>query len=221
MVLPLVIVSPWTLRNWVAFGELVPIRTGFGWNVYMGNPALGMTLRSESTPPTDTAPPWYASSALDAVKFLQQRDNERSLRQHAATLALLAVPAEYRVYNEAQRDAYYASVGAQWIIDHPLLAARFAIAKGTTFFFGWGALTTFATLLAMVGPLVHTRDPRAIGVTMLIVAYTVPYVLGVPFYYRYRAPIDPLVFILIGWVMARVNAWRAQGSATAVSYLGT
>jgi hypothetical protein len=203
--LPLAIISPWTMRNYTVFGEFVPIRTGFGWNLYMGNPALSMTLSTHASRSSVATAPWTGSSVGEIVDRVRQRDNERALRSHAMGLAVAAAPADYESRNEAQRDAYFESLARRWIIDHPMLATRFVFAKVRAFLFGWSWQATLLTLLAIAGVLVNWRDPRAVGLAMLVAVYAAPYALAVPFYYRYRAPIDPLLFILVGLLFARVN----------------
>lgn len=40
-----VIISPWTLRNYLTFGQFVPVRTGFGDIAAVGNPATAAAWR--------------------------------------------------------------------------------------------------------------------------------------------------------------------------------
>lgn len=194
-IMPLVIIAPWTVRNYVVFGELVPIRTGFGWTSYLGNVGLSMTLPDGVGYPGD--PPWSAASIRDAVDSLRLVRNERSLRQHLMVLTLTDAPRQYYSFNEAQRDRYFGSLARTWMGDHRLLMARFVLAKTRAFFFGWEWPVTAVTLLAIAGFVVHWRDARAGGLLVLIAAFAVPYSLAMPFYYRYRMPIEPLVFMLI------------------------
>jgi hypothetical protein len=142
-------------------------------------------------------PPWSAASIRDAVDSLRLVRNERSLRQHLMVLTLKDAPRQYYSFNEAQRDRYFGSLARTWMGDHRLLMARLVLAKTRAFFFGWEWPVTAVTLLAIAGFVVHWRDARAGGIVVLIAAYAVPYSLAMPFYYRYRMPIEPLVFMLI------------------------
>ena len=56
----LAVMAPWTIRNYLVFGELVPSRTGLGYNTYLSNNVLAETSRPELAacdgpgPPTPT-----------------------------------------------------------------------------------------------------------------------------------------------------------------------
>ena len=75
---------------------------------------------------------------------------------------------------------------------------RLGIAKAYGFF--WGNWPGFrpVTLLAFIGALIAMRRRRGWIIGGLILLYVIPYTLSAPLYYRYRASIEPLMFVLAG-----------------------
>ena len=218
-VLPLVIVAPWATRNYLTFHEFVPVRTGFGWQLYMGNVALAMTLPENRSDDRQAEPPWTATSAREAVRLVRDLDHEYPLREHAMSLAVAKAPVQYTSYNEAQRDRYFGSLAVAFMRANPRVIAELAFWRMQTFFFGWGVLASIITLCALAGLLARWRDLRAVGLYALLCVYALPYLLSVTFYFRYRAPLDPILFMLIGFLLSathtvRPNPLAASGEAT-------
>ena len=207
-VLPLMIVAPWAARNYLTFHEFVPIRTGFGWQLYIGNVALAMTLAEDRSDNRQAAPPWTATSPREAVRLIRDLDHEAALRGYARELEVAKAPVHYASYNEAQRDRYFGSLAAAFMRENPGLVAQLVFWRLQSFFFGWDVFTTIITLCALAGMLAKWRDLRAVGLCALICVYTLPYALSVVFYFRYRAPIDPIMFMLIGFLLSATHTIR-------------
>ena len=66
--------------------------------------------------------------------------------------------------------------------------------------FFWGNWPGFrpVTLLAIIGALIAMRSRRGWIIGGLIQLYLIPYTLSAPHYYRYRASIEPLMYVLAG-----------------------
>ena len=207
-VLPLMIVAPWAARNYLTFHEFVPIRTGFGWQLYIGNVALAMTLAEDRSDNRQAAPPWTATSPREAVRLIRDLDHEAALRGYARELEVAKAPVHYASYNEAQRDRYFGSLAAAFMGENPGLVAQLVFWRLQSFLFGWDVFTTIITLCALAGILARWRDLRAVGLCALICVYTLPYALSVVFYFRYRAPIDPIMFMLIGFLLSATHTIR-------------
>jgi hypothetical protein len=61
------------------------------------------------------------------------------------------------------------------------------------------------------------RDSRATSLALLVAGYAFPYALSLPIYYRYRAPVEPVMFVLIGLLLGTVGKqlwhWSSAGCA--------
>ena len=87
----LLVLVPWTLRNYARFGQLIPVASSFGYNLAIGNnPASGVTH----------------NGYID------------SLAQHPAAWTQYGGDTSWNV---AQMDAFLLRKGAEFIRDHPIL----------------------------------------------------------------------------------------------------
>lgn len=210
-----VVVLPWSLRNYSAFGEVVPVRTGLGQNMHYALPALAQTIHpaidlGAEWPP----PPWTASNAQEAVSLILNTQRWRALKDHSLAAGRLAGPSDYNLLNEAQRDEVLRDQSLDFIRAHPSVAVRLGVAKAYGFFWGNWPGFRIVTAFALVGVFIARRRRSAWIICGLIVLYLVPYLLSAPIYYRYRAPIEPLMFVLcsipaascLAWIVARVRA---------------
>jgi hypothetical protein len=57
------------------------------------------------------------------------------------------------------------------------------------------------TLLALLGVIISLRQPQARILGLLIIVFALPYALGMPFFYRYRYPIEPLLLLFAGYAV--------------------
>ena len=195
----LVVVLPWTVRNYRAFGEIVPVRTGLGQNLHYALPAAAHTIRPDlDLGPGWSSPPWTARGARDAVSRMTQQERWRELRDYSLASGRASGPDDYGRLNEAERDAVLRDQSIDFVREHPGVAIRLGIAKAYGFF--WGNWPGFrpVTLLAFIGALIAMRRRRGWIIGGLILLYVIPYTLSAPLYYRYRASIEPLMFVLAG-----------------------
>jgi len=193
-----VVVLPWTVRNWIRFGELVPVRTGGGQIAFVGVVGAGGTVEPARLR-TRVPPPWRAESPRAAVRHLVQPpwDGVAALEQFQLDYAAELAPPEYAGMNEAERDAWFMDETRRFMRGAPGLSAGLALAKIDTFarrmnWFGGIAcgLAALAWLLA--------RRAAVLGLTLWVGAFLVPFLLIVPYYPRYRAPVEPLLVVLAG-----------------------
>jgi hypothetical protein len=195
------VVLPWTYRNYTAFGTVVPVRTGLGQNMAYALPALAQTIR----PDIDlgipwSPPPWTARDAPDAVAKVLDLERWIQLNRHALAAGKAGGPVDYGMLNEAQRDRVLRDQSFDFIRSYPGLALRLGVAKAHGFFWSnWPAFRV-VTILALLGALLATRRRGGWIIVGLVVLYAVPYVVSAPLYYRYRASIEPLMFVLCGLV---------------------
>jgi 4-amino-4-deoxy-L-arabinose transferase-like glycosyltransferase len=221
-VIALLIITPWALRNTVTFGNVIPVRNGLGYQVYVGNLGLARTfdpvLQSDSTM---LAPPWTTSNARQAVASLQNLDQGHALLGPAVKAVELNAPEEYQSYNEAQRDNVFLSHTVAFALERPLVIVRLALWKGVAFYGNWGPLFSMIAVAAFVGWFLMRRDLRVTGLMLLLVAYTIPYAISIPFYYRYRFPVEPILFVLagvfLGVIIRGVGRWLQENDQMRIS----
>lgn len=196
LVTVVITVSPWMFRNLIVFDRIIPVRNGFGWQLYLGNLGLsavaGYDMEAHFAGPDF---PRQAESPRHAVAFFKSLENEAQVREYLMTEISTQYPAAYSSYNETERDRFFLHQSFAFLQAHPLRSIIFMFWKGFTFF-TWDTLTLLITVLAIGGWLLRFRDLRVQILMFLILAYSLPYILSIPLYYRYCFPIQPLLAIL-------------------------
>lgn len=201
-----VVVSPWTIRNLLVFDEFIPVRTGFGLNAHIFNPILAATFSPVLHACSDTLGPlWKAQNARKAI-LLASKSSEKRLALYKRSFDCIAqdAPERYRRFNEAQRDNVYLKKALDFILAEPGTFIMMAYHKGLGFFYagsGWGIDKLLVALLALIGALITLRDHRARVLTLLTLAYVIPYSSGLPVLYRYRYPVEPILLLLASSVL--------------------
>jgi hypothetical protein len=213
---PVLMVAPWMLRNYLTFDQWVIVRNGFGFQLYIGNPALAQTfVAGLPIEGTATEPPWTAAGPRQALATLRDLEHDRGLRSHSRDTIEAHAPKGYELYNEAQRDRVFFSRAVTFMRDRPLLTAEMTFWKAYAFFANWGLVRSLIAAAAFLGWLAMMRDIRATSLALLVVGYTFPYALSLPIYYRYRAPVEPVMFVLIGLLLGTVGKqlrrWSSVG----------
>jgi hypothetical protein len=194
-----ILLSPWVVRNYVVFGTFVPVRTGFGYQLYIGNPALAHTftpdLQFDSVEPV---PLWKAETPQQALQLLRNLAYDAALADYSKSVVSKNSTAEYSSYDEAERDRVFLHRSLDFIQTESLLALKMMVWKAIAFFsFGEIRLALIA-ISAIIGSLLFIKDVRVASLTLLVMGYMFPYILSLPLYYRYRSSIEPILFILSG-----------------------
>ncbi len=193
-----VILLPWTLRNYFVFGQFIPVRTGFGLALHQSNPALAATF-STGIPASaeDLGPIWRAKNAKDAIQQVRKSyDYRLPMYKRGYDLIEKDAPANYSEFNEAQRDKVYLRKSVEFIRSYPKIFLVLTRYRLQAFFVGSNSKHTLLTYLAFFGALMAWRNQKAVIMVMLIGAYTFNFSLITPLMYRYRYPIDPIMFVL-------------------------
>ncbi len=189
------VIAPWTVRNWQVFGEFVPVRTGLGLISHQGNPVIAATYHPNPQACTDTlGPMWSATGPGDAVR--QMQENETEIYKRSFDCIAERAPDNFVQFNEAQRDQFYLAQTMEFVKSQPLIFAELAAHKYRTVVIGWRMEHTLVGLLGILGALLALKRPAGFVLTLMVAAFIVPYALGVPWKYRYRYPIEPLLLLL-------------------------
>lgn len=209
----LLVISPWTLRNYAIFGELVLVRNGGGQIAYVGNRAFAETfepgLVSADAP---FAPPWRARNILHAVQLIDEIENRRALDAYSRDTVRAIALDKYAEFNEAERDKAFMHHAVEFMRRYPLITLQLSVVKTARFIYqrqhGWlhSIPTTIAGMLAVVGAAIGLRQRRVRALGLMVLGYVAVYALTYPLFYRYRYPIEPLLTVLGGVAVA----WVAQ-----------
>jgi hypothetical protein len=215
-----VVISPWTLRNYFTFHQLVPVRNGLGINAYMGNCALIKTFRSDLVDDKITIkPPWTANGAFDAFRLVHITDNRRQLRYYALKIVEATAPEGYTDFNEAERDKVFLQQTEAFMLANPIPVVRLFFIKTISYFFTKFRyrrlpLTGVVAVLGVVGLLMSFKDCRVRVLGLLALAYSAPYLVTINYWYRYRYPTEPLIAVLAGIGLVRsadlFSRWRSR-----------
>ena len=225
-VVALAVMAPWSIRNVLVFGELVPVRTGSGQILHLGTVGLGATVD-----PTTVAglppPPWRAATAFEAVARVLGGDRSpeprRALERWQHEVLRLQFGDDSGA-SEAERDAWLRREALAYILENPGLTAALGVAKlwallvhtpGSRRLAGItpGAMAAFLALLALL-PWRWRWRARLMAAAPLL-AYGALFVLITPYFYRYRMPVEPLVaFLAAATLMAFAGRLRRGQTVT-------
>ena len=196
LITTLVVISPWIARNFVVFDRFVPLRNGYGFNTYIGNPPLVELYR-----PPFQACPVPADKALQvagpwaAVQATRQIEIQRALYARAYQCVQGTSGASYALLDEAERDQQYLKGTINFILDQPVLWFEITIFKALLFLAGT-PFRGIISLLASLGVLLGMHNRKSNVLSLLVFVYMVPYSIALPFFYRYRYPVEPLILVL-------------------------
>jgi hypothetical protein len=190
------VVAPWTIRNYVTFGEYVMVRNGAGELAYSATVAAATTFMPE-TAPSAAPPPWTSSGPAEAVReIFADREKRIANEYYVFDRMAAAPPAGYEQMNEAQRDKEYLARAKAFVLDYPLIAAQMGIVKLEAFLTKLGAYGLVLIILAAIGSLITIKDERSWAPTLVVGTYVPLFLLVMPFFDRYRTPIEPAIVVL-------------------------
>lgn len=205
------IVIPWTWRNYLVFDEFVPVRNGLGSIAHVGTVALGKTFAPESVA-TPLPVPWTSSGPLEATArvvagSMGERTpfDRRALEAWQRDVMEAQHGPEYASLNEAQRDRWYLGEAIAFVLANPLRTAQLAVVK-LGHFIGPSPLLAALTVFGLLGGLVLAFRQRLLIVPIaLAAAYSAPFAIITPYFYRYRYPIEPVLALLVGVAAVHVG----------------
>ena len=187
-------VSAWTLRNYMAFSRIIPVRTGFGQISHIGSVCIGETIAAEIVPDKETSVPYSSRGYRDAVQKTLLSENRRSLERYQMGL-LKAIDPDYRL-NEADRDAWLKEVAFDYILKNPLMMIKLAIIKIGCFFQLSGGMGLAYILMAGVGFMAGIFNKNILSLGLISICYLAPFTIIIPYFERYRIPLEALMIVL-------------------------
>jgi 4-amino-4-deoxy-L-arabinose transferase-like glycosyltransferase len=203
------VVAPWAVRNYMTFGEFVLVRNGAGQMAYVGTVAAAETFMP-GVAKSDLAAPWRSTGPEDAVFKMLNKANRMALNRYQVNALIATPPAGYESMNEAQRDKLYFARTKEFVREYPTVVAKMAVPKLRIFITKYARYGMGLLALALVGGLVLIRDARSWPLSLAAASYIAPFCLIVPYYDRYRMPIEPVVATLAGvglaWLIAKSGA---------------
>ena len=203
----LAIAGPWSVRNYLVFRTFIPSRNGLGQIAFSGYPVLAERFvpgyRACGVP---GGPSWTARGTLAAVLHTQvNREDRNALDVRGFECVSREPPAGYAAMNEAQRDREYLRRALDFVRTHPRVAAKLALAKAAVFFLlGWSRYLRALTILALAGAVLLVRRRAGLAAILAIAGFSSAYVVGMPYFYRYRYPVEPLIALLASWPIAQL-----------------
>jgi 4-amino-4-deoxy-L-arabinose transferase-like glycosyltransferase len=215
----MLLVAPWTARNYAVFDEFVPVRNGLGHLAHLGTIGLSASFAPERADAPVPAVPLATSGPLDAVASVGSTDpiagkaNRSALAGWQMDVMAAQIGERYDELNEAQRDKWLLAEARNFVIANPFLTMRLAAAKVWEFL--WVGRSSLMAPLTIFGIVVSSvlafKERRLLIPVAMALAYIAPFVIIIPFFYRYRYPIEPVIAVLVGVSLARVAevAWRA------------
>jgi len=208
VVTTIVVISPWTIRNYLAFGEFVPIRTGAGAAAHQGNPTLAATFTDGRFACAESLGPfWRAENARDAILTANTVAGRRSdIYRRSQQCVEKNAPEGYKFFNEAQRDNVYLKHTLAFVFSEPQTFAKLTFNKGFIFFTETSRIFAIAAFIAAVGAVLALRNWRANVLLLMVVAYSAPYCVLVAWFYRYRYPIEPLLLLLASSAVVAITS---------------
>jgi 4-amino-4-deoxy-L-arabinose transferase-like glycosyltransferase len=199
-------ISPWIIRNYKVFGEFIPTRIGLGFIAHQANPILAGTFYPGKHACTDKlGPMWKAKSASEAVKIAHtNRKKQGDIYERSYACIEEQAPEGYENFNEVQRDKVYLEKAKEFIISHPVIFVELVIYKFREFFFGTIWQHTIAAVLAAIGivlVLFQKRKIESIAFILMVLLFSAPYGVTMPWNYRYRYPIEPLILLFASYAV--------------------
>lgn len=187
----LVAISPWLIRNRVAFGQFVFLRSNFGFEFHLGNYHLSNGMGWSGRHPVINANELNRYRQMGELAYVQYHGQEawKFVREYPAEFASLT----------AHRFLWF------WDGEYINYSGH---EPWKTWMF-WPL-----SLFGAIGALAAIRDRMrgSLLLTAAALAYGLPYYITYP-QHRYRHPVEPLLLLLVAYVV--VELWRRTVKACA------
>ena len=197
----LIVITPWTVRNYELFHKLIPVRSGLGLELYIGNNGYDLSWVNRDLHPNHNA----------AEQSEYERDGEIAYMNHKQHLAIDYIKAHPAWYAKmtVRRFIYlwtgYWSLSRDYLKEEPLDPPNIFVC-------------TTLTILMLIGLIKTARQnpPLAMRYAIAFAFYPAVYCLTHPETY-YMRPLDPLINILAMYaVVTFIEAGKKKPSTSAI-----
>jgi 4-amino-4-deoxy-L-arabinose transferase-like glycosyltransferase len=182
----LAVMSPWFVRNYELFHKFIPVRSGFGLELYIGNNGYSERWVNSSLHPNHSDAELSEYEQVGEIAYMDHklRQAKAYIRAHPAWFAWMTC-----------RRIVYMWTG-YWSLDHAYLQEE-PLDPPNIF------LNTTMTILGLVGLWrVFRRDSAlAIRFAIVLLVFPLPYYISHPETYYFR-PVDPLIVVLAAVTVA-------------------
>jgi len=196
-------VSPWVIRNYVVFHQLLPFRSNFGLELRLGNYPGGMGVRALSMHPTQNDQELEKYRRMGEVAYIAEKKREAldSIAHHLGTFAKLTVLRFLMWWT-----------GEEWKIHGTGRIATWGTA-GQVFGLGMESFLTFLSLFLSF----RSGKKDAMPYAIFLLFYPLVYYVTFP-ELRFRHPLEPLMAVLCVYALRRTfYSERADTPAAAAA----
>ncbi len=190
----LAIMSPWLVRNYELFHRFIPVRSGFGLELYIGNNGYSERWVNSTLHPNHNDAELSEYERVGEIAYMNHK------RQQATTY--IRLHPGWFVWMTARRILYmwtgYWSFDRAYLKDEPLDPPNIF-------------LDTTMTILGLFGLWrIFTRDsPLAMRFAIVLLVFPLPYYISHPETYYFR-PVDPLIVVLAAVTIAGASWAKGQ-----------
>jgi 4-amino-4-deoxy-L-arabinose transferase-like glycosyltransferase len=176
----LIVIAPWTIRNYQLFHKLIPVRSGLGLELYIGNNGYDVSWVNRDLHPNHNAVEQSEYERDGEIAYMNHKRDQSMdyIRNHPAWYAKMTLRRFIYLWTG------YWSLSREYLAMEPLDPPNIFVC-------------TILTMLMLMGLLCAARQTRALAIRFAIafVCYPAVYCLTHPETYYIR-PLDPLINIL-------------------------
>jgi len=181
-----VVLSPWIVRNYQTFHQFIPVRSGLGLELYIGNNGYSTRWVNSALHPNHSDAELAEYERVGEVAYMEHKRQQALdyIQAHPAWFARMTLRRALYIWTG------YWSLDRAYLKDEPLDPPNIFVA-------------TTLSVLALLGLRRAFRLNRAIAVRFAIVFafYPLVYYMSHPETYYFR-PVDPLIVVLVAVAVA-------------------
>lgn len=199
----LIAITPWTIRNYELFHKLIPVRSGLGLELYIGNNGYDLSWVNRDLHPNHNAAEQSEYERDGEIVFMNHKRDQAMdyIRNHPAWYAKMTLRRFVYLWTG------YWSLSREYLALEPLDPPNIFVCM-------------ILTILMLMGLIRTARQNRALAIRFAIafVFYPAVYCLTHPETYYIR-PLDPLINILAMYALAAFIESRRKGLSPVQSNL--
>jgi len=189
----LLLVTPWMIRNYQLFHKFIPVRSGFGMELYIGNNGYSLSWVNRDLHPNHNAAEQSEYERVGEIAYMDHKRDQALdyIRSHPAWYAGMVLRRFIYLWTG------YWSLSPEYLAQEPLDPPNIFVC-------------TTLTVLALIGLYRAARNnpPLAIRFALALAFYPIVYYLTHPETY-YLRPLDPLINILAAYAVVYFLQQRA------------